>query len=263
MPDPDSRRRAPLSTGEWAAIGFSLVVAGSVTFLWWRQHRPAPQPTAPITSTPIAADASEPPPGAAITASPQDVRRWLEPVSADPLFRRALEGDDVLTRWAVLTDNLAEGVSPRRVLEPLSPSRPFSVTSAGDGTAIAPESYARYDAFADAVASVDAAALGRAFRALHAALDGAYRALGYPPGALDRATARALHRIEASPVRDGEVRVDEKGGVYVFADPELEALRPVEKHLLRMGPRNTRLLQAKAHELEAALGLGDVTPAAR
>ena len=29
----------------------------------------------------------------------------------------------------------------------------------------------------------------------------------------------------------------------------------VEKHLLRMGPRNARMLQAKAKEIEGALGL--------
>jgi hypothetical protein len=29
----------------------------------------------------------------------------------------------------------------------------------------------------------------------------------------------------------------------------------VEKHLLRMGPRNTRTIQGKAREIEAALGL--------
>jgi hypothetical protein len=42
-------------------------------------------------------------------------------------------------------------------------------------------------------------------------------------------------------------------GLYAYADPALEALGPVEKHLLRMGPRNARLVQGKAKALREAL----------
>jgi hypothetical protein len=51
------------------------------------------------------------------------------------------------------------------------------------------------------------------------------------------------------------VEVVDKGGVYPFADPKLESLGEVEKHLLRMGPRNAGVVQGKARELLAALGL--------
>jgi hypothetical protein len=44
------------------------------------------------------------------------------------------------------------------------------------------------------------------------------------------------------------------GTIYFFSAPELERLGPVEKHLLRMGPRNTRIIQAKARQMERALG---------
>ncbi|BDG01268.1 DUF3014 domain-containing protein [Anaeromyxobacter oryzae] len=264
MPDTDRKRRGPLTAGEWAAIAFSLVVAGAVTFTWWRGHRPPPA-APPAATEPAAAPevAAPPPPPLAATATPADVRAQLEPVSADPLFRRALAGDDVLARAAVLIDNLAEGVSPRRVLDFLAPSKPFTVVASGERKVIAPAAYARYDAFAGAVASVDAPLLARAYRALHPALETAYRALGYPQGALDRAAARALQRLVAAPVRDGEVAVKDEGGVFVFEDPALEALRPVEKHLLRMGPRNARLVQAKARELQQALGLPGIVAAPR
>jgi hypothetical protein len=48
--------------------------------------------------------------------------------------------------------------------------------------------------------------------------------------------------------------VDESG-VYTFEERKLERLPPVERHLLRMGPRNTRLIQAKAQAIAAELGL--------
>jgi hypothetical protein len=47
----------------------------------------------------------------------------------------------------------------------------------------------------------------------------------------------------------------EREGLFVYEDERLERAGAVEKHLLRMGPRNTRLVQAKARELLEALGL--------
>jgi len=43
--------------------------------------------------------------------------------------------------------------------------------------------------------------------------------------------------------------------LYLFADPALEAKDAVDKHLLRIGPRNARIVKAKAAALQQALGL--------
>ncbi len=54
------------------------------------------------------------------------------------------------------------------------------------------------------------------------------------------------------PGADIIVRLD--GGRFVFVDPRLEALGDLEKQLLRMGPRNARLVQEKARDIREALG---------
>jgi hypothetical protein len=131
----------------------------------------------------------------------------------------------------------------------------------GGRLSISPAAYARYDAFADAVGSVDPAALASVYRRLHGALEAGWRALGMPAGSLDAATSRALARIAAAPVVEGDVAVRASEGIYELADPGLEALGDVEKHLLRTGPRNTRILQAKARAILDALRLP--VPAAR
>jgi Protein of unknown function (DUF3014) len=102
---------------------------------------------------------------------------------------------------------------------------------------------------------VSAEAVAAVYRALHGPVEAAYRALGYPSARFDAVVTRALHRIETAPVAEGDVAVRNEGGTFVFQDERLEAMRDVEKHLLRMGPRNTRLLQAKAREIRQALGL--------
>jgi hypothetical protein len=238
-------------------LAIALLVGAAVAGRWYLRRGPpqAPPPpaAAPVEPAPPPPGPAEPEPEPAV--EPRTVRERLEAASSDPLFRRGVAADDPIRRWAVVTDNLAEGVSPREQLPFLAPKGPFQVVRRDGRAFVAPASYARYDAFADAVASVDARALATAYRAARGVVEGAYRALGYPGASLDQVTARALRRIAGAPVRDGEVEVVDEKGVYTFADPRLEGLGAVEKHLLRMGPRNTRAIQAKARELLEALRL--------
>jgi len=178
----------------------------------------------------------------------------VDTISANPLYRKAAAGDSV-NQAALLISALVHGESPRKPLAVFAPKEPFTVATRGDKTVIADASYARYDAFADAVASVDAHAAAAAYQALRGPLETALHALGYPDARLDDFTARALRRVAAAPVQEGDVALVGRKGFFVFADPKLEQSAEVEKHFLRMGPRNTKILQAKARELLGALGL--------
>jgi hypothetical protein len=235
-----------------------LAAAGALAFFGWRFWRRSRPPEAPAASAPAgpAAPAAPPegePPGEAVDPATADA--LVAAVSQHELYRRALAEGDLVARAALVVDNLREGVSPRRPLAFLAPAKPFAVVERDGRSVIAPAAYARYDAFADAVASVDAERLARAYRAIRAPLAAAYRALGHPDARLDAAVARGLERIEGVALADGDVAVRDEEGVWVFEDGRLEALPEVEKHLLRMGPRNGRILQAKARELRAALAL--------
>jgi len=258
------RARRPLRPGDWAAVLLALAVLGAAAFFLLRKPAPPaatpPAPEAQAPAEPAPPAGPEEPGGPATEA---DARPLLEASSADPSLRRWLAEGDLVRRWVVVTDNLAEGVSPRAALPFLAPPGRFSAVESGGEVVIAPASHARYDRFAEAVASIDARAATRAYRALHGVLEAAYRALGYPGASLDRVTARALGRLERAPVREDPVPVLDEGGVFVFADPALERLPAVEKHLLRMGPRNTRLVQGKAREIREALGLPAVAPGRR
>ncbi|ACL63840.1 conserved hypothetical protein [Anaeromyxobacter dehalogenans 2CP-1] len=260
MPEPTQRERRPLRGGDLAAIVLALAVAGAIAYFWVQRRpaAPATPPAVPEQSAP-AATPSTAPPSAAVQADPAQVKTLLEAASADPEYRRWLgAGGDLVRLWAVLTDNLAEGVSPRKQLPFLVPEQPFSVTEQGGRRVIASASYARYDRFGDAVASIDAKAMAAAYRALRPAVETAYRLLGYPDAVLDRVTARALHRLESAPHPGGPVEVvphAEPGAGWAYADPALEHLGAVEKHLVRLGPRNASKVQAKAREIREALGL--------
>lgn len=264
MRDPDSEtpERRSLSRGEWAAVVLAIVVVAAAAWVWLRKPSPG---QAQLQQASATAEAPAPAPDAPVPPISDDQARGdLKSVSANASFLKWLAAaDDVIRRWAVVTDNLDHGESPRKVLEAVGPATPFQAVQRGGKTYVAPGSYARYDEFAAAVASVDVQAFAAVYKKVHPALEAAYRALGYPGGSLDAATARALRRIEGAPVAEGEVELTPERGIYRFADPKLEDLRQVEKHLLRMGPKNERAVQAKAKELRQALDVGAEPAAAK
>lgn len=228
----------------------ALAVAG-VTVALHRSPPPAAVPAAAVAPAPAAhADAKLPP----AAQSDATVREALNDLTPRSLFRKWLAADDLLNRLTVVAVNLAEDQSPAAQLEFLRPRRAFSVSRDGPETVISPRSAARYDAFANVISSIDAKKAAAAYRALHPLLESAYHALGYPGRPLDAVATQALQRVTDAPVRE-HAAVRESGAHWVFTDPALEKQGAVEKQLLRMGPRNTRLLQEEARELASAIGL--------
>jgi hypothetical protein len=116
-----------------------------------------------------------------------------------------------------------------------------------------PAGFAGYDLFGDAVASVDPSAAATAYRSLAPLFEAAYVDLGYPEGGFPTALDRAIRALLAVPVLREDVELVPHAIGFKYADPRLEALTPAQKQLLRIGPRNVRLVQGKLRELAAAL----------
>jgi hypothetical protein len=247
-------KRRPLGRGEWTAVIAAVIMVAAAVFAWiWKPSGPGLPAPVPEQEASVPAPAADEP--AVVVADPQ-ARASLLDLTANPAFRGWLAvADDLVRRWATATVNVAEGASPRKALDFLAPKGAFAVEARGGRTVIAPASYARYDALAVAVESIDPGAFARVYRALRPALTTAYRGLGYPSGSFDAVTGRALSRLEAAPVAEGEVALVADRGLYRFEDPKLEGLHEAEKHLLRMGPKNERMVQAKARQLREALAL--------
>jgi hypothetical protein len=242
------------SSGSWIAVAAiaAAVVIGVAAYLWVHRAPPSAPPAEPVAQAPAAPDARLP----AAEESDARIRREAGNLSSRPEFAEWLKQSSLLERWVAVTDNLAEGVSPRKQLGFLAPSQPFSVQHKGSRTYIDPRSYSRYDVFADVVGSIDPKAFAALVREMHPLLQSAYHALGYPDRSIDVAAAQALQRLVSAPAVEGPVEVKPgHGALYEFADEKLEKQGAVAKHLLRMGPRNTKLIQAKARELAQALEL--------
>jgi hypothetical protein len=191
-----------------------------------------------------------------LSESDNPVRELLEDCSSHPLFSTWLESRDILRQCAAMVDNIAEGNSPAahlRFLESSLLKQGFAVLRQEDEIMIDPESYRRYDAFARAAASIQSEALVTRYRQLQPFLEEAYRELGKPGNTFHGALEQALEVLLKTPIPKGEVLLEEKVTTYTFADPRLEALNAAQKHLLRMGPKNIRIIQAKLREIKKEL----------
>ena len=225
------------------------------------------QTAAPVTTAPERVEASQPlqPLGgdaAPIVLPPLDqsdplVRELVKTISSHPRLAAWLATDGLIRNFTVVVANVAEGKTPAAHLRVLRPSSSFQVVERGGDLYVDPRSYERYDGLAAAVASIEPAGAARLYGTLKPRIEEAYRDLGFPETSFDRTLERVIVLLLETPVLDAAVRmrVEPRGIGYAFADRDLEALRAAQKQLLRMGPRNVRIIQSSLREIALALGI--------
>ncbi len=188
-----------------------------------------------------------------LEGSDERVRAKLSAGLSNAAILSALDADNLLSRAAALVDGIARGIIPYKVLPLSPPSAAFRVERAGRQAIMSPAGYQRFDSYALAIDGLDEVKWAKAFHRYRPLLEEAYSLLGYEAEDFDNTVIQALDRIIAAPVREGPIELRRVEAVYKFEDPALERLPEVHRQLLRMGPENTRRLQAKAAALREAL----------
>jgi hypothetical protein len=256
----------PPRTGLPWVIG-GAVLAVLVAIVGYFALRPAsPADTVVETSAPVVSAPAEPPPAPApgadvVPALPpleqMDplVRRMVQELSSHPKVAAWLATDDLVENFALVALNLADGLSPAPQLRALQPGPDFAVIEANGTLFIDPASYRRYNDYADAVAALDARGVAELYTSIEPRVLDAARQLGYTRPDFDEVLERTIVELLRTPVFDTDVEVVARTVAYEYADPSLESLSAAQKHLLRMGPRNVRAIQAKLREIAAALGI--------
>jgi Protein of unknown function (DUF3014) len=252
---------------KWIVLIVLLLIAiVSVGYIVLRRSRaPAPQiATAPVASAP--AQTVAPKTGGplveaekiALPALPETdalVRELVVKLSSHPKALAWLATNGLIENFTVATLNVSEGKTPVVHWPTLAPRARFNVLNTPRGVVVDPKSYQRYDEYAAAVGKLDPAGTARLYLTLKPRIIDAYRGLGFPEGDFDPVLERAIGVLLATPAIDGDVALREKVITYQFVDPEAEALPGAAKQLLRMGPNNLRIVQAKLRELVVQLGL--------
>jgi hypothetical protein len=245
----------------WVAAIIGVVIAVLVAyFVYGRRPAPAPPAAAKPAETevavqPLGRDAER------ITVPPLDesdglVRELVRKITSHPSALAWLVTNGLIRNFTVVVGNVADGATPAKQLRVLRPGSAFAIVERNGQRFIDPRSYQRYDAIADAVASIDPPGASRLYATLKPRIGEAYAQLGQPANSFDSALERAIVALLQTPVVDGPVRVESKGGTgYRYADPNLEGLTAAQRQLLRTGPRNVRKIQAALRQLAIALGI--------
>jgi len=211
------------------------------------ESAPALADLSPLAIPPVALDASDP-----------VVREFARALSADGRFGQWLQTKELVRKFVVAVDNVANGLSPKPHVDFFAPEGAFKVVS-GPGEAFVDESgYARYDPVAEVFVSLDTPAAVRLYRGLKPLIRDAYRDLGYPDADFEDTLVKAMAELLGTPVVKGRIRLEKKVVSYAMADGNLEGLSAAQKQLLRMGPKNVERIHKKIMELAAALGISEL-----
>ena len=246
-------------------IGMGVLVIAiigiGVGLYYFLSKRPPEAPS--LTGQPAVKLAEKAPPAKEIpfitlpglNQSDEWLRKKARDLSNYPKLAEWLKVNDLIRRITAAVDNIADGVSPRAHLGFLAPQKAFGMAKKGENLIINPQSYHRYDPVADVFASLDAAGVVRIFQELKPLFQEAYRELGYPHQDFQETLIRAIKELLGTPIVEGDIALKEGVISYYMVDEDLEGLSDAQKHLLRMGPQNTRKIQNKLREMAVALGV--------
>ena len=258
--EPPPRRRPWIPLGIAAVLLILLAAAWFLGFRRVRPDTPPPQAATEQSVQPKTSTIRVPEPGEDIDLPPLDesdalVRELVARLSSHPRVAAWLATDGLIRDFVAIVLNIAQGQTPTPHLAHVRPGGGFSVQKDGGRLRIDPETYRRYDAYATAIAGLDAQGAARLYATLKPRFEEAYQGLGAPDGTFDRTMEKAIVRLLDTPIVDGEIGLLSTSVSYSFADPALEGLAPSQRQFLRMGPANLRAVRAKLVEIAGFLGI--------
>jgi hypothetical protein len=263
LPDSASPVRPPVTLAR-ILLGTALAIAAALVAAYvFYFGRIVPGPAKPIaTAVETARPAPRPLGGEPekVDVPPLDesdsiVRELVRRITSHPAALAWLTTNGLIRNFTVVVANVVDGATPARHLRVLRPAAPFAVVERDGGLFTDPRSYERYDAIAEAVASIDPAGGARLYATLKPRIEEAFGQLGFAPGSFDAALEKAIVSLLRTPAVDGRLQAAPNGLVYRFVDPNLEQLTAAQKQLLRTGPRNTQRIQSALRRLAIALGI--------
>lgn len=259
-------------------IALAVIVGIGAWLLLQKEDEPAPElpapPAEPAPPPPAATAVDEAPdipslPEASPDQEPQETEAAtpLPPLSASDDFARdvlsslndsdtyalSLQTDNLIQKGAALVDGLSRGNLLRKIIPVNPPIDDFAVVEEQNRLYIDTANYGRYDNLVDLVTGISPEASSEAFHTLRPLLEAAFSQLGYDGDKFDNSLIAAIDQVLAAPEIDEPIALKRDSVAYTYADPELEALPPVHKQLIRMGPENTRKIKAHLSRIRSYL----------
>jgi len=229
---------------------------------------PAPQPVPVITELEEpAVDPTPPPPPPAPVEEPlprleesdDAVRDAVGDIPLGTAGQQYLIPGNIIERSASLIYLMAQGDVPYRLLPVSRPKAAFPISDDGTQVVTDPAGFERYNALTQWLQSLDLESLLSSLEWFIPLFREAWSYYGEDSAAFDMAVVMTLDLVIATPEVDlSEARLIRKEAVWIFEDPAIEGLAPIQKQVLRMGPENAEIVKAKATEARG-LWLGQLS----
>lgn len=185
--------------------------------------------------------------------------------NSDALFREKLtalsaplaewlQTDQLIRKVIVIVNDFSEGRRQYKHMKSFELAEGFTVNTDNQGLYLGNKSYQRYDFFAVAIDAIDVQQAITVYRLLNPLFQQVFAEFSYPADYhLEDLFKKAGAEILAAPVLEKRIELVRKSVKFKFADKNLEALNGVQKQMLRMGPKNTNIIQNKVRFLVEAL----------
>jgi hypothetical protein len=175
------------------------------------------------------------------------VRDSLADIPLGSLGQQYLLSANIIERTSSVLYLMAQGDVPYKLIPIARPKVPFPFSDDGLKVTADAAGFSRYDALSDWLRQLDIAAILDEVRWLIPLFREAWSFYGESPETFDVAVVNVLNSIIATPEIDlGEARLIRKEAVWIYEDEALEALTPLQKQIIRMGPDNALMMKAVA-----------------
>ena len=212
------------------------------------ENTPAPTPETPvIEEAPVPAPAQDPLPK--LDESDDDIRDAVADIPLGNAGQQYLMSSNLIERGTSVVYLLAQGEVPYKLLPIARPKEAFPIADDGTQVTVSAEGFARYDALAQWLMSLDVEALAAALARFTPLFREAWSYYGEEAEAFDFAVISALDMIASTPDVDlAGARLVRKEAVWLYEDPAIEGLPAIQKQVLRMGPDNAAIVKDKASQ---------------
>ena len=188
-----------------------------------------------------------------IDVSDAAVKTALMGLTAMPEFAQYLVDEDLLRRFVVFTENLAnkELAANHHLLR--APQNNFRVYRQADKEWIDSASYQRYSPYVAILDGMSAENLLALYETYKPTIGEIYAEIGNPDDNFDYRVLDAIEHLLDTPEIPVPVEVYTDSVMYKFRIDQVEDLSGPQKQLLRTGPENMRLIKAKLREIKTLL----------
>ena len=220
-----------------------------------KQAEPTASSSEPAPEIPSIAEPETTPTFALPTLDESDAeaKKQVDSLTTNGNLSNWLHSEHIIRRGVTFIDGLSRGLQLNKMHKAPTPKGKFLVVKEGKKLWLNPENYQRYDYLINVIQVIDSDKLVEIFHQFRPLLEEAYGELGHAPKKLDNAVISALDQILLAPIHSDPIELTQESVQYKYASPNLEALPPIQKQLLRMGPKNTQLIQNKARLLREKL----------